>query len=82
MLLRSTVPSVSRAYAVALVLGFAMLGGGARLAQAQPRPLPQQAFVAPGLLPPLPNDSYLCDETPQGKCALDRHAPFASPVRD
>jgi hypothetical protein len=74
------VSSVWRAYALAFGLGLAFLGMGVGLAHAQsidpsgpsqiasPQIAPVQ--LAQGLLPPVPDNSFLCRATPGGWCDL------------
>jgi hypothetical protein len=76
----TAVSSVSRAYALAFGLGLAILGMGVSLAHGQPTELSGPAQIAPiqiattqiaqGLLPPVPNNSFVCHAQPGGWCDL------------
>ena len=76
----AAVSSVWRSYAAAFGLGLAIVGMGVGLAHGQPSgpaALTQIAStqVAPfqfaqGLLPPLPNNSFICHARPGGWCDL------------
>ena len=66
----TAVSSVYRANALAIALGLAILGMGVGLAHAetgQPASSPQ---LAQGLLPSLPNNSFVCHAQPGGWCDL------------
>ena len=74
------VSSASRAYAIAFGLGLAIAAMGAVLAHGQsfgisnpteivrPQIAPNQ--IAGGLLPPVPNNSFVCHAKPGGWCDL------------
>jgi hypothetical protein len=71
----AAVSSVWRAYAVAFGLGLAIVAMGAGLAHAQSSgtAAPTQIAatqIAQGLLPPLPNNSFICHARPGGWCDL------------
>ncbi len=71
----TAVSSVYRAYALAFALGLAILGMGVGLAHAetgQPASSQQVAHpqIAQGLLPSLPNNSFVCHAQPGGWCDL------------
>lgn len=75
------VSSVWCAYAIALGLAVGVLGMGAGLAHAQPVQPPQKSLIAEGLLPPLPNDSFVCRARPGGWCDLRDWSGFGAPSR-
>jgi hypothetical protein len=76
----TAVSSVWRAYALAFGLGLAIVGMGAGLAHSQstepsgPTQIaPAQiapAQIAQGLLPPVPDNSFVCHAQPGGWCDL------------
>ena len=71
----TAVSSVWRAYALAFGLGLAIVAMGVGLAHAQSsEPMsPTQitsAQIAQGLLPPVPDNSFLCHAKPGGWCDL------------
>ena len=76
----TAVSSLRRAYALAFGLGLAIAAMGASLAHAQlsEPSIPTQiasAQIAQGLLPPLPDNSFICHAKPVGRCDLsDWHA--------
>jgi hypothetical protein len=71
----AAVSSVSRAYALAFGLGLAILGMSVSLAHGEPIERSGSAQIAPtqiaqGLLPPVPNNSFVCHAQPGGWCDL------------
>ncbi len=66
----TAVSSVYRAYALAFALGLAILGMGVGLAHANSRPPVATQQIAQGLLPSLPNNSFVCHARPGGWCDL------------
>jgi hypothetical protein len=70
MRVATAVSSVWRAYAVALVLALGVLAMGVGLAHSQPVQPAERSLVAEGLLPPVPNDSFICHAQPGGWCDL------------
>jgi hypothetical protein len=71
----TAVSSVWRAYALAFGLGLAILGMGVGLAHAQSTETSGPTQIAPtqiaqGLLPPLPDNSFVCHARPGGWCDL------------
>jgi len=69
----TAVSTVWRAYALAFGLGLAIVGMGAGLAHSQPTSGPTQIAptqIAQGLLPPAPDNSFICHAKPGGWCDL------------
>jgi hypothetical protein len=54
---------------------------GAGLAHSQPVQPQQQSLIAEGLLPSLPNDSFVCHARPGGWCDLRDWSRFSEPNR-
>jgi hypothetical protein len=67
---------------MALALALAILGPGRGLAHAQSQPQAGQPSIAPGLLPPVPNNSFICHAQPGGWCDLWDWGPSVRPPRD
>jgi hypothetical protein len=79
----AAVSSVYRADGLAFALGLAILAIGVSLAHADSRPsaAPLQVAtqqIAQGLLPSLPNDSFVCHAQPGGWCDLRNWTPSAN----
>lgn len=77
-----TASSVWLDYAFALGLALGVLGMGAGLAHSQPVQPQRKSLIAEGLLPPLPNDSFICQARPGGWCDLRDWNRLSAPSRN
>jgi hypothetical protein len=78
MRVATAVSAVWRAYALAFGLGLAIAGMGAGLAHARSTETAGPTLIAQGLLPSVPNNSFVCHAQPGGWCDLRDWAQWAN----